>query len=75
MRKFPDLITEYNKGVKDTEKITYTDYIGLMLSSVTTNYKRNKLYFDCVCQHFAYSVFHYDRHYNLYLGAGAHEGK
>lgn len=34
--KISDLITEYNKGVKDTEKITYTDYIGLMLSSVTT---------------------------------------
>ena len=34
--KISDLITEYNSGVKDTEKITYTDYIGLMLSSVTT---------------------------------------
>ena len=34
--KISDLITEYNKGVKDTEKITYTDYIGLMLSSDTT---------------------------------------
>ena len=34
--KISDLITEYNRGVKDTEKITYTDYIGLMLSSVTT---------------------------------------
>ena len=34
--KISDLITEYNNGVKDTEKITYTDYIGLMLSSVTT---------------------------------------
>ena len=34
--KISDLITEYNKGVDDAEKITYTDYIGLMLSSVTT---------------------------------------
>ena len=34
--KISDLITEYNKGVGDAEKITYTDYIGLMLSSVTT---------------------------------------
>ena len=31
-----DLISEYNDGVADNEKITYTDYIGLMLSSVTT---------------------------------------
>ena len=34
--KISDLIDEYNKGVGDAEKITYTDYIGLMLSSVTT---------------------------------------
>ena len=34
--KISDLITEYNKSVGDAEKITYTDYIGLMLSSVTT---------------------------------------
>lgn len=34
--KISDLITEYNKDVGDAEKITYTDYIGLMLSSVTT---------------------------------------
>ena len=34
--KISDLITEYNKGVGDAEKITYTDYIGLMLSSVPT---------------------------------------
>lgn len=31
-----DLISEYNDGVDESEKITYTDYIGLMLSSVTT---------------------------------------
>lgn len=34
--KISDLITEYNKTVEEEEKITYTDYIGLMLSSVTT---------------------------------------
>lgn len=32
-----DIIDKYNKGVENEEdKITYTDYIGLMLSSVTT---------------------------------------
>ncbi len=31
-----DLIEEYNKGVEESEEITYTDYIGLMMSSVTT---------------------------------------
>lgn len=31
-----DLISKYNEGVSDAEKITYTDYIGLLLSSVTT---------------------------------------
>ncbi len=30
------LITDYNKSVGDDKKITYTDYIGLMMSSVTT---------------------------------------
>ncbi len=30
------LITDYNNSVDDTLKITYTDYIGLLLSSVTT---------------------------------------
>lgn len=31
-----DLITDYNNSAEDQNKITYTDYIGLMLSSVTT---------------------------------------
>ena len=31
-----DLITDYNNKAEDQNKITYTDYIGLMLSSVTT---------------------------------------
>ena len=30
------IIEEYNKKVSESEKITYTDYIGLMMSSVTT---------------------------------------
>ncbi len=30
------LITDYNNKAEDKDKITYTDYIGLMLSSVTT---------------------------------------
>ena len=29
-------IEEYNKGVAETDKITYTDYVGLLMSSVTT---------------------------------------
>ena len=31
-----ELISDYNSSAADHEKITYTDYIGLMLSSVTT---------------------------------------
>ncbi|MBO4734283.1 MAG: ATP-binding cassette domain-containing protein, partial [Clostridia bacterium] len=31
-----DLISDYNKGVSEKDRINYTDYIGLMLSSVTT---------------------------------------
>ncbi len=34
--KIADLIKKYNKGVDETHQITYTDYIGIMLSSVTT---------------------------------------
>ena len=30
------LIEEYNKGVDEDDKITYTDYIKLMMSSITT---------------------------------------
>ncbi len=30
------LISEYNNTVEEDEKITYTDYIGLMMSSITT---------------------------------------
>lgn len=30
------LISDYNDTVEENEKITYTDYIGLMMSSVTT---------------------------------------
>ncbi len=29
-------ITQYNEGVKEVDAINYTDYIGLMMSSVTT---------------------------------------
>lgn len=31
-----NLISDYNNTVKESEKITYTDYVGLMMSSVTT---------------------------------------
>ncbi len=31
-----DLISKYNDTVDEEEKITYTDYVGLMMSSVTT---------------------------------------
>ena len=31
-----DAISEYNKGVEDLKQIKYTDYVGLMMSSVTT---------------------------------------
>jgi len=31
-----DVIAEYNERVDDLEEITYTDYVGLMMSSVTT---------------------------------------
>ncbi len=31
-----DAIAAYNENVNDLEKITYTDYVGLMMSSVTT---------------------------------------
>ena len=34
--KIADLIDEYNKGVPEDDKITYTDYIALIMSSVTT---------------------------------------
>lgn len=29
-------ITEYNNGVPELSKITYTDYVGIMMSSITT---------------------------------------
>ncbi len=31
-----DLITAYNEGVEEADAINYTDYVGLMMSSVTT---------------------------------------
>ena len=31
-----DAITKYNDGVDDLQKIAYTDYVGLMMSSITT---------------------------------------
>lgn len=31
-----DAITKYNKGVDEAQKIQYTDYVGLMMSAVTT---------------------------------------
>ena len=34
--KISDIIEDYNRGVKEKDRINYTDYIGLMLSSVTT---------------------------------------
>ena len=34
--KVAELITEYNKGVVDDDKITYTDYVALMMSSIST---------------------------------------
>ena len=31
-----DAITDYNKSVEDLQKISYTDYLGIMMSSITT---------------------------------------
>ncbi|MBE6562740.1 MAG: ATP-binding cassette domain-containing protein [Ruminococcaceae bacterium] len=31
-----EVITEYNEGVDELSKISYTDYIGIMMSSITT---------------------------------------
>ncbi len=31
-----DLIAEYNRNLEESDQITYTDYVGLMMSSVTT---------------------------------------
>jgi len=31
-----DAISKYNSGVEEMQKISYTDYVGLMMSSVTT---------------------------------------
>ena len=31
-----DVIAEYNTGVEETKQIKYTDYMGLMMSSITT---------------------------------------
>lgn len=41
-----DAIAAYNEGRDDLEQITYTDYVGLMMSSVTpiiTGYQRSKM--------------------------------
>ncbi len=34
--KISELIDQYNEGLAEDEQITYTDYIGLMISSITT---------------------------------------
>ncbi len=34
--RISDLISEYNEGVEDEDKISYTDYIKLLMSSITT---------------------------------------
>lgn len=34
--RITEVIDEYNSGVDEANKITYTDYIGIMMSSVTT---------------------------------------
>ena len=31
-----EIIADYNKSVEELEKITYTDYVGLMMSSITS---------------------------------------
>ena len=34
--KIADIISDYNKGKAEEDKIVYTDYVGLMMSSITT---------------------------------------
>ena len=34
--KIADIIADFNKGKEDADQIIYTDYVGLMMSSVTT---------------------------------------
>ena len=34
--KIAELITAYNNGVSETDKISYTDYVKLLMSSITT---------------------------------------
>lgn len=50
-----DAIADYNKDKDEMSRIQYTDYVGLMMFSVT-----KIICIDCVCSHFVDCFFDYD---------------
>lgn len=50
-----DAIADYNKDKDEMSQIQYTDYVGLMMSSVT-----KIICIDCVCSYFVDCFFDYD---------------
>lgn len=60
IRPNEDAIADYNKDKDEMSQIQYTDYVGLMMSSVTKIINTITLCIDCVCSHFVDCFFDYD---------------
>lgn len=62
-----DCIDDYNKTVAEEDQISYTDYVGLLMSSVTTIVNVISYVLIAFVAGIACRILYYDWNYYLYL--------
>ena len=71
--KIEEIISTYNDKVKadgnENLKIEYTDIVGLMMTSVVNDNRRNKRYPYRLCCDLACRIIYNDRHHHLHFRA------
>ena len=72
--KIIDIIDDYNDSVGEEDKIEYTDYVGLMMSSITSIINAIGYVLIAFVAISLVVIIYHDRHYNLHLGFGKNKG-
>ena len=66
--RISDLVEEYNKGASEENKIKMTDYVELLMSSISTVINA------VTCRNFSFGLFNNDRRYHKHFCSGKDKG-
>ena len=67
-------IEDYNATTSSENQIHYTDYVGLLMSSVTTIVDVISYVLIAFCLRIAHRLFHHDRNHHIYFRSGTDQG-